>query len=193
MIPDSTPFSFPIFRPRRPRPTVDRRRRIRKRRVRQLINILGILQAPVRERHVACPVQLVAHRKSGCQPPGKIRADFRPRRRGQKHRPVANAKCRQRIARLGIPRLLIVGRGLWQRPNIVFGSQAKRARVCSPAISRGGTRAPRAVIIPLLRVVHLVVQVLRRAVPHLHQPAQSRLRLGGEVRRVRRCRSLAPA
>src|SRR6202050_3449027 len=165
------------------RPRTHRGRWIWKRSIRERKNILRILEALIRQGKVCAAVELVAQGKIRRQTAGQIWTDWRTRQAGHVHRAIADKECRVRIARFPISGLLKFVSRLGGGPNVVLGDQAVWRVMGSAAVAGGGTRIALAVVIPILRVVHLVVQRLGFVVPHLHQTVDTTLRFVREVGR----------
>ena len=95
---------------------------------------------------------------------------------------MADKERSVRVARLRISGLLeIIGR-LGQGPDVVLGDQTVGSYIGSATVARGRTGITLPVVIPVLTVVHLVVEGLCFVVPHLQQPVDSKPRFVGEVR-----------
>ena len=144
-------------------------------------NIFGILQALIRSRWICAAVKLITQCEIRHQTAREIWTDRRSRGTGHEHRTIADKERCVRIARFRISSLAeSIGR-LRQSPDVVFGDQAVRSGIASAAVAGGRTGIAFAVIIPVLAVIHLVVQGSRPIIPHLHQPVDSELRFIAEV------------
>ena len=128
-------------------------------------------------------MKLVAQCKIRRQPPRQVRTNPRPRGPRHIHWTVANVESSQRVASARVARLMeVIGR-LRQSPSVVLGDQAIRTVIRAAAVAAGRTRIALTVVIPVLCVVHLVVQRLGLVIPHLQQPPDPKLGLGGKVGR----------